>query len=96
MTAAVCEVCGNPAPFGVTEVDESSGTTRTRHFCSTHAPQWLVPTAADEVKLVGELVDRLDDASDWTPEQKAEHREELRKLAEDIAAGRRRLFGGAD
>lgn len=95
MTAVVCEICGNPALIHLTEVDQPSGAKPARHFCSAHAPQQFVPGAADELKMIEQLIARVD-ASDWSAEQKAEHRAELRKLAEDIAAGRRQLFGGAD
>ena len=93
MSSGDCEVCGKPSCIHLTEVEGGSPVKREHHYCRNHAPPDIkakMPGLADEVKLVEQLIARVE-AKEMDPDQKAKFRAELKKLAEDIAAGRKRL-----
>lgn len=97
MSSTDCEVCGKPSCIHTTEVEGRSPLKREHHYCREHAPPEIeaeMPTPAEEVKMVEEMIAELDEG-DADPELKAQFRQQLKKLAEDIAAGRRR-FGDAE
>jgi hypothetical protein len=94
----MCDVCGKPGSVHVCEIRD--GVKTSRSFCVEHVPSEMrdkipVPTAADEVKMVEQMIAQLDLREDMDAAQKAEFRRELQQLAEDIKAGRKR-FGDAD
>jgi len=49
-------------------------------------------TQEDDLKTVRALLEKLEGRGDIDPKAKAEFREHLKKLAEDIAAGRKRFL----
>ena len=94
----LCDVCGKPGSVHVCEIRD--GVKTSRSFCVEHMPPELrdkmpVATAADEVKMVEQMIAQLDLRDDMDAAQRAEFRRELEQLAEDIRAGRKR-FGDAD
>jgi hypothetical protein len=91
----VCEVCGKPAFLHVTDVDVARTPQKMdHHYCRDHVPPDMQRSPEDEAKAIQQLIAQLD-ARPMDPARKAEFRRDLQKLAEEIAAGRKR-FGDAD
>jgi hypothetical protein len=87
----VCEVCGKPASVHLTDIDEARSPQKMEHhYCRDHLPPDMRRSPEDEVKAVQQMIAQLD-AREMDPAQKDEFRWELHKLAEDIAAGRKRF-----
>ena len=96
-----CEVCGKASTVHLTEIKFRLlfwfPVKREHHYCWEHSPPELGakrPTQAEELKIVEQMIAQLD-AREMNEAEKAKHREELKQLAEEIRAGRRRL-GDAD
>jgi hypothetical protein len=93
MSSIGCKVCGKPAVVHLTDVAWLSGRKPESHYCRDHVPVEIrsrMPAPADEGRIVEQLIAQLD-ARNMDPAEKAKAREELRQLAADTAAGRRRL-----
>ena len=91
MSDVRCKVCGRLPFFHFTEIVD--GVVRQFAYCRQHVPPELgmpLPNPSDEVKLVEQLIAQVQ-TEEMDSAQKAEALKELRGLAEDITAGRRRL-----
>jgi hypothetical protein len=89
-----CEVCGKTAFIHLTDVNESRVPQKvSHHYCRDHMPPEIKAKMGgpeDEIKRVEQMIAQLD-AREMDSVEKAECRQELQKLAEDIAAGRKRF-----
>src|SRR5688500_18257857 len=91
-----CEICGRPPFVHLTQIVD--GVTRQSAYCREHVPSesgFPLPSPSDEVRIVEQLIAQAE-SQEMDPAQKAEVLKELRTLAEDIAAGRRRLGDDSD
>jgi hypothetical protein len=91
----LCEVCGKSAFMHLTEIIAGSNHKVSHHYCQEHVPPSMQTNQQDELKTVYALLEKLESRDDIDSGVKAKFREQLKKLAEDIAAGRKR-FGDPD
>ena len=91
MSDVRCEICGRTPFVHLTQIVD--GVMRQSWYCREHVPSesgFPLPSPSDEVRLVEQMIAQAE-AQEMDSAQKAEVLKELRSLAEDIAAGRRRL-----